>query len=124
MATSPRSLAERDVTSFAATSSATKQEGARHRSGAQLSFRGRGEASAAAETGGESEAAAVLASREHGLTFVMARYALRAAAGSRWPRRLLIENLYGTLRSVSYDANEAWCAVHEHVLDVRITCQV
>lgn len=80
----------------------------------QLSFR----------RAGEGEAAAILASRIHGLTFVMARYVLKAAKQSHWLRRLLVENLYGTLRSLSYDANESWCAVHEHVLDVRITYHV
>lgn len=86
---------------------------------AQLSFRGAG-----AALGGDSEAAAILASRTHGLTFVMARFVLRAAPKSHWLRRLLIENLYGALRNLSYDVNESWCAVHERVLDVRITYHV
>ena len=85
----------------------------------QLSFRGAG-----AAPGGDSEAAAILASRTHGLTFVMARFVLKARQRSHWARRLLIENLYGALRSLSYDANESWCAVHERVLDVRITYHV
>ncbi|BDA48595.1 Potassium transporter 23 [Coccomyxa sp. Obi] len=87
---------------------------ARRGPASQLSFR----------RAGEGEAAAIVASRTHGLTFVMARYVLKAAKESHWLRRLLIENLYGTLRCLSYDANESWCAVHEHVLDVRITYHV
>ena len=110
----PPSASERGVHLPMLTDAGAGAARSRRGPASQLSFR----------RAGEGEAAAILASRTHGLTFVMARYVLKAAKRSHWLRRLLVENLYGTLRSLSYDANESWCAVHEHVLDVRITYHV
>lgn len=74
--------------------------------------------------GVSTEAAGVLESRSHGLTFVMSRCVLRAAEGSHWARRLLIEWVYGGLHTLSYDAVDSWSAVHDDVLDIRITYRV
>jgi hypothetical protein len=71
-----------------------------------------------------AEAAEVLQSRTHGLTFVTARCVLRAADGSHWARRLLIEWLYGGLRAISYESVDLWSSVHEDALDVTITYRV
>lgn len=77
-----------------------------------------------AANSGESDVVDLLESRKHGLTFVLSHCVLRAAQGSSWVRRLLIESAYRTLQLISFDPMNAWANISTDVLDIQITYNV